>query len=133
MGFAELLVIALVALVVVGPDKLPQAIKTTLIWFGRIKRLISETRSEFEQQLSMDDIRRQIHNEEVLESLKALKAAKQAAEQEAGDVSDQVAVTERLIKEDFEPDDEGLFGDQQANHPPAETDNPTAHPDARQN
>jgi len=58
MGFAELIVIAIVGLIVVGPDRLPQTIKSGLVWMGRIKRLINETRTEFEQQLGVDEIRR---------------------------------------------------------------------------
>lgn len=112
MGFAELVIIAIVGLIVIGPEKLPQAIKTGLVWFGRIKRLVSETRSEFEQQLGVDDIRREIHNEEVLDSLKSLKIAKQ-------DVEDSTRKLGDAIQDGLDEDD-GLFGDQRTNHPPQE-------------
>ena len=41
---------------------------------GRIKRSISDTRQEIEQQIGADDIRRQLHNEEVMERLARAEA-----------------------------------------------------------
>ncbi len=129
MGFAEFIVIAIVGLIVIGPEKLPQTIKTGLVWFGRLKRLINDTRTEFEQQLGVDDIRREIHNEEVLESLKTLNTTRQEAEQEAVEAGRQILDSVHDIRDDFEPEDEGLFGDQRANHPPSAPadDEPSPH------
>ncbi len=125
MGIAELFVIAIVGLLVIGPEKLPETIKTCLVWFGRIKRVINDTRTELEQQLGVDDIRRDIHNEEVMTSLKALKEAAEEAEQAsliAGNaVENQLASANQSIQHELEPEDEGLFGEQLANHPPIET------------
>ncbi|WP_086929783.1 Sec-independent protein translocase protein TatB [Agarilytica rhodophyticola] len=118
MGFAELVVIAIVGLIVVGPDRLPEALKTGLVWVGRVKRMISSTRVELEQQLGVDEIRREIHNEQVLDSLKALKVAKQEAEQSMDSVNKEVAKVGVTINENFGPEDDGVFGDQSANHPP---------------
>ncbi len=124
MGFAELFVIAVVGMIVVGPDKLPDAIKTGMRWFGRVKRLINQTRSEFEEQLGVDEIRRELHNEQILESLKALKIAKEEAEAQAREAGEEVNKIAKTPTPDPEPEDEGLYGEQHANHPPApeETD-----------
>lgn len=131
MGFAELIVIAIVGLIVVGPDKLPQAIKSGMVWFGRIKRLLNETRSEFEQQLGVDEIRREIHNEQVMASLKALRIAKEKAEAEVLSAGEEVEKLVQEIREDFPPEDEGLYGEQHANHPPeANTASDNEHPAA---
>ncbi|MFL0803767.1 MAG: Sec-independent protein translocase protein TatB [Agarilytica sp.] len=130
MGIAELFVIAIVGLLVIGPDKLPETIKTTLVWFGRLKRMLNDTRTELEQQLGVDDIRREIHNQQVLDSLQAIKDAQQATEkatQEAGEevakgVSSMESALQTAHSPDFEDDDEGLFGEQHANHPPEPSD-----------
>lgn len=118
MGFAELLVIAIVGLLVIGPERLPETIKTVLVWFNRIKRVMSDTRDEIEQQLGVDDIRRDIHNEEVMASLEAIKNAKEEGEKSAQEATEEVAKIQRAIKDDFEPEDEGLFGEQHSKHPP---------------
>lgn len=71
MGFFELLVIAVVALLVIGPERLPGAVRTGGLWLGRVKRMMRETRAGLEEQIGADDIRRQLHNEEVMRSLQS--------------------------------------------------------------
>jgi sec-independent protein translocase protein TatB len=73
IGFLELLIIAVVGLLVIGPDQLPQTLRSIGLWVGRFKRGLQQTRSEFEQQIGADDIRRQLHNEEVMQRLNASK------------------------------------------------------------
>lgn len=75
IGFFELLLIAIVGLVVIGPEKLPTTIRTGALWFGRIKRSISEARQEVEKQLGADEIRRELHNETVLRNLEKMRDA----------------------------------------------------------
>ena len=69
IGFLELLVIALITLVVMGPERLPEAIRAVSLWFGRLKQIWSKTRQEIENEVGLDDIRHQLHNEEVLRDL----------------------------------------------------------------
>lgn len=69
ISFFELLVIAVIALVVIGPERLPETVRGVSLWIGRFKRSLRETRSELERQIGADDIRRQLHNEEVMQSL----------------------------------------------------------------
>lgn len=82
IGFFELLVIAVVGLLVIGPERLPGAIRTGALWWGRIKRSMRETRSELEKQIGADDIRRELHNEEVMRSLDALRTTRDDMEQQ---------------------------------------------------
>ncbi len=72
IGFFEIFVISVIALFVIGPEKLPETIKTFSLWFGRFKRGLRETRRELEQQIGADDIRRELHNEEVMRNLSNL-------------------------------------------------------------
>ncbi len=74
IGFFELVVVAIVALVVIGPEQLPGTLRTLGLWIGRIKRGVQSTRDELERQIGADDIRRQLHNEEVMKRLNASKA-----------------------------------------------------------
>lgn len=61
IGFAELLVISAVALFVVGPERLPSAIRSISLWLGRVRRGFEEIKS---------DVSRELHNEEVMRALK---------------------------------------------------------------
>ena len=69
IGFLELLVIALITLVVMGPERLPEVIRTLSLWIGRLKQLLAKTRHDIENEVGMDDIRHQLHNEQVLKDL----------------------------------------------------------------
>ena len=69
IGFLELLVIALITLVVMGPERLPEAIRAISLWIGRLKQLLAKTRKNIENEVGMDDIRHQLHNEQVLKDL----------------------------------------------------------------
>ncbi len=69
IGFTELLVCLIVALVVIGPEQLPGTVRTVGLWIGRLKRSLRDTRNEIERQIGADDIRRQLHNEEVMQNL----------------------------------------------------------------
>lgn len=128
MSFWELLVVAVVGLLVIGPDKLPETIKSGLIWVRRVRRMVNETRSEIEQQLGVDEIKREIHNQEVLESLRALNLARQSAENELNSIGESAQQLKAEIREEFAPEDEGLFGDQRANHPLPPPETPAVTP-----
>jgi sec-independent protein translocase protein TatB len=69
IGFTELLLCLIVALVVIGPEQLPGAVRTIGLWIGRLKRSLRDTREEIERQIGADDIRRQLHNEEIMQNL----------------------------------------------------------------
>ena len=69
IGFSELIVCAIVALIVIGPERMPETVRTIGLWIGRVKRSLRDTREEIERQMGVDDIRRQLHNEEIMRSL----------------------------------------------------------------
>ena len=62
----EILLILIVALIVIGPEKLPTAIKTAGLWIGRFRRSFYKVKAEIERELNTDEIRRQLHNESVM-------------------------------------------------------------------
>ena len=77
IGFTELLLVGLVALVVLGPERLPGAVRTAGLWIGRIKRSFNSIKAEVEREIGADEIRRQLHNERILELEREMKAMKQ--------------------------------------------------------
>ena len=85
IGFAELLVISAVALFVVGPDRLPSAIRSISLWLGRVRRGFEEIKS---------DVSRELHNEEVM---RALKESRDEV-QDLTDVSSALSLTENSKK-----------------------------------
>ncbi|WP_257286080.1 Sec-independent protein translocase protein TatB [Endozoicomonas sp. SESOKO1] len=69
IGFTELLLVAVIALVVLGPERLPQAIRTTAYWVGKIRRSFQSVKEELEREIDADGIKQQLHNEAVMKEL----------------------------------------------------------------
>ena len=65
-GFTEILLIAVVALLVLGPDKMPAAVRTISLWIGRMRRSFNNIKRDIEKEIGADDIRRQLRNEEIM-------------------------------------------------------------------
>ncbi|WP_313598910.1 Sec-independent protein translocase protein TatB [Pseudomonas sp.] len=66
ISFSELLLVGLVALLVLGPERLPGAGRTAGLWIGRLKRSFNAIKQEVEREIGADEIRRQLHNEHIL-------------------------------------------------------------------
>lgn len=73
IGFTELLLVGLVALLVLGPERLPGAVRTAGLWIGRIKRSFLSIKTEVEREIGADEIRRQLHNENILDMERKMK------------------------------------------------------------
>jgi sec-independent protein translocase protein TatB len=74
ISFPELMLVAIVGLVVIGPDRLPEMLRTLGLWFGRMRRSFMSVKNEIEREIGMDDVRRQLHNEAVMEEMKRIEA-----------------------------------------------------------
>ena len=73
IGFSEILLIALVTLLVMGPERLPQTVRSISLWIGRLKQMLAKARQDLEQEVGMDDIRQQLHNEQIMRELNESK------------------------------------------------------------
>jgi sec-independent protein translocase protein TatB len=63
IGWSELLVIAVVAIVVIGPKDLPRALRTVGQWTGKMKRMAREFQGQFNEALreaELDTIKRDV-------------------------------------------------------------------------
>lgn len=72
-GSMELMLIVLVTLLVIGPERLPETLRTLGLWMGRISRSFTAMKVELEQEIGMDDVRRQLHNESVMAQMKQIE------------------------------------------------------------
>lgn len=69
----EILLIVLVTLLVIGPERMPEVLRTLGLWVGRISRSFAAMKVEIEQEIGMDDVRRQLHNESVMAQMKKIE------------------------------------------------------------
>jgi sec-independent protein translocase protein TatB len=60
IGFAELILIGVVGLLVIGPERLPGAIRTASQWLSHFKRSFNNVKREIEHELEIDSVKRQL-------------------------------------------------------------------------
>jgi sec-independent protein translocase protein TatB len=71
MGFTELALIGIVALVVIGPERLPSVARSTGKYVGRLKRFMTTVKADVEQELRADELRQILTDQQKeLDSLK---------------------------------------------------------------
>jgi sec-independent protein translocase protein TatB len=58
IGFSEIVVIGVVALVVIGPERLPRTARTLGHLFGRLQRYVNEVKSDINREMELDELRR---------------------------------------------------------------------------
>jgi sec-independent protein translocase protein TatB len=58
VGFSEIVVIAVVALIVIGPEKLPKVARTLGHMFGRLQRYVNEVKADINREVELDELRK---------------------------------------------------------------------------
>ena len=94
----EILLILIIALIVIGPEKLPATIKTASLWIGRFRRSFYKVKSEIERELNTDEIRRQLHNESVMAQIDETKTKVETIAKET-----ETSVNKLVSTENFDP------------------------------
>lgn len=61
IGFWELLLVAVVALVVVGPERLPKLIRVTGMWVGRANASLQSIRDDISQELRAEELKQALN------------------------------------------------------------------------
>lgn len=58
IGFSELVIIAVVALIVIGPEKLPKTARTLGHLFGRLQRYVNDVKADINREIELDELRK---------------------------------------------------------------------------
>jgi sec-independent protein translocase protein TatB len=58
IGFSEIVVIAVVALIVLGPERLPKAARTMGHLFGRLQRYVNDVKSDISREMELEELRK---------------------------------------------------------------------------
>lgn len=58
IGFSEMMVIAVVALIVIGPERLPKVARAAGHLFGRMQRYVNDVKSDISREMALDDLRK---------------------------------------------------------------------------
>lgn len=58
VGFSELVLIAVVAMIVIGPERLPKVARTVGALVGRMQRYVANVKSEVEREMQFEDLKK---------------------------------------------------------------------------
>ena len=75
IGFLELILVSIVGLLVLGPDRLPGAIRTVSLYVGKARRSFNSIRAEIEREIKADEIRQELHNQSIMQELRETEKA----------------------------------------------------------
>lgn len=91
IGFWELGIIGVVALLVIGPEKLPKVARSAGLWVGKARRFVSTVKADIDREMAADELKN------------VLK--KQAGSSEIHDIVEQTKQTIQDAKSSFKQDD----------------------------
>jgi sec-independent protein translocase protein TatB len=86
IGFSELVVIGVVALIVIGPERLPKVARAAGLLYGRMQRYVSTVKSDISREIQLDEIRR------------AGQSFKESVESAASGVEQQATVVDNYLR-----------------------------------
>ena len=88
IGFSELIVIALVALIVIGPERLPKVARTLGILFGRMQRYVNDVKADISREMEMEELKK-------IQS--TFQDAAKAVEESVSQVNQEIYTTEQNL------------------------------------
>ena len=124
IGFWEITMIAVIALLVIGPDKLPGVARTAGKWVGRARRFVGDVKTDIDRELKQDELRKAIAEDVGLDEIKGImntddlkideeimndyqvKAMLHEQKNEIESLVDEESYDSQLTEEDYDHDDE---------------------------
>jgi sec-independent protein translocase protein TatB len=103
IGFAEMLVIAVVALIVIGPQRLPKAARTLGAFFGRMQRYVADVKADVEREMELEELRKFKTNvEETAREFQStvhaeMREAEKKFDEESAPIKQELASTSRQL------------------------------------
>lgn len=109
IGFSELVLVFIVGLVVLGPQRLPVAIRTVMGWVRTIRGLAANVQNELAQELKLQELQQSIKKAEQLnlnqlspELAKTVEELKASATKMKADLEQKAAVANTSVQEQIE-------------------------------
>ena len=109
MGFTEILIIAVIAIIFLGPDKLPTAMVEIAKFFRNAKKTIVSVKDSLEEEMNVKDIKQEAlaYKKELLDASNELQKATDPSQ-----ITSKITEIGNDIIHDIEDEDEGDFGEE---------------------
>ena len=103
VGFSELLMVGLVALLVIGPEKLPKVARMAGFWIAKSKRMVAAVKQEIHDELQAEELRQSLKNQSGIndfqqlidETAKDLRTIKESVNQKPEAKSEKQTITDQ--------------------------------------
>jgi sec-independent protein translocase protein TatB len=112
VGFSELIVIGIVALVVIGPERLPKVARTVGVLMGRLQRYVAQVKTDINREMELSEL-----SKVKTEFESAARSFQGDMEAKASDVEREIREAQGAIERDL-----GAKSSTAANEPPAAND-----------
>lgn len=112
VGFTEVTLIAIIALVVVGPKRLPQLAKTAGFWVGRARKTLADVKRDIDREMDQAELR------DVRDSIESAKTEIDSA---ANNMSNSISSTNKSINDSIDDFDNSLKSEPAASDTPSKT------------
>lgn len=73
IGFWEMVLIGVVAMIVVGPERLPGLARTAGMWLGKARRMVADVKAEVDRELHLEDIKQSLRQQVELTDINQMK------------------------------------------------------------
>lgn len=117
VGFAELLVLAVIAMVVVGPERLPGVLRTVGKTVGQARRFMTGLQNQIEQEVKLDEL-----NKKIMAETKDLDFTKPATPTHQTEDAEVPTIAPKARDEDAAETEEPASADPEPNNPPSNED-----------
>ena len=101
IGFTEVTLIAVIGLLVIGPERLPRVAREVGLWVGRIRRYVTQVRADIEREVRAEELR-----ELVKKPVDELKEAIKDTEKTIKDTEKTIRVEEKKLEKDLNAGDD---------------------------
>lgn len=103
VGFSELLVFGIIALLVLGPEKLPEAARFAAKWYSKFKRAITSVQNDIDRELRLSEFREQMQQE-----MKRIQELEQKMQAQMNELQQQSILAAEQQKQAARPDNKNF-------------------------
>ncbi|HUT40715.1 MAG TPA: Sec-independent protein translocase protein TatB [Gammaproteobacteria bacterium] len=72
IGFSEIILIFVIALLVVGPERLPRIARTAGLWVGKMRGFVSTVKADIDRELATDELKKALAKQTSMPELEEL-------------------------------------------------------------
>lgn len=98
VGFSELLLTALVALIVIGPERLPKVARTLGLWTGRARRFVNQVKEDIDREIKAEELKRVMQEQAKSTGIHEIIEETRDTIKETRDTIDEAKRTDYLVK-----------------------------------